>query len=230
MIFDHVGVVRLPKTLSKCKELGIPTISLPHGMNIYTDDFDTVKRVRKFHGFDYLTTTEALGSARYCSEWMDINESIYPRSGMPDGRLKVGFSQGKTLSAETKYILDNLSNDLPHIQFYVQQDMRKSDVPPFPFTSEVISWADVMLETTSCTITEHFIKNKPTLHLRYCHSRGVNFEGRCYNVHDYENLLSSLQWSLSPKDARGWLNYHVYCNKGFDYDVLGAYVNYITEK
>jgi hypothetical protein len=232
LVFDHVGTIRLPKTLRLCKEAGIPTIALPHGMNVYTDNFDTVRRVRKFQGFDYFATVQTLGSARYCSEWMDINEAIYPRKGLVEGYQNVGLALGKVISRETQYIIDNIAKDLPNFSFHIRPDLRASDVPPGVFTSEVISWSDVMLSLTSCTTAENFIKNKPTLHLRYCHSRGVNFEDQCYNIHSYEQLVSSLSVAAekSPKDTGDWLEEHLYCGKGLGYDVLGAYVNYITEK
>jgi hypothetical protein len=118
--FDHVNPDRyvVEIFLQAANKKAIPTLALPHGVFIYTNNYvrngsDEDDRYDKFNRFDYIITQNelrkavlaragvqsdkifVLGSARYCDEWMTINTSILPRSMKKtvenSGRLKAVF-------------------------------------------------------------------------------------------------------------------------------------------
>lgn len=122
--FDHI----LPKRyvvnsfLKAAREMSIPTLSLPHGVLLYTNEDTKPKstnrrRRSKFGSFDYILVPNqlrkdlliqtgipgdkifVLGSARYCKEWLEQNKRILPRSiGAEHSiseKLKVVFMQSK---------------------------------------------------------------------------------------------------------------------------------------
>lgn len=120
LCFDHVNPDRyvVEIFLQAAKEKSIPTLALPHGVFIYTNNFVRTgsteeDRYDKFNRFDYIVTQNelrknvlarsgvqqekifVLGSARYCNEWMAQNKTILPRTMKVDrqGRekLKVVF-------------------------------------------------------------------------------------------------------------------------------------------
>jgi hypothetical protein len=103
--FDHVKPKRfVVKILLKAaNEKSVPTIALPHGVFIYTNNFVKTgsteeDRYDKFNRFDFIITQNKLrkevlvragvqrkkiivmGSARYCNEWMTQNKMILPRT------------------------------------------------------------------------------------------------------------------------------------------------------
>ncbi|MBW1981284.1 MAG: hypothetical protein JRJ12_08670 [Deltaproteobacteria bacterium] len=105
MCFDHVKPKRfVVKVLLKAaREKKVPTIALPHGVFIYTNNFVRIgstedSRYDKFNRFDAIVTQNnlrkevlaragvdrdkifVLGSTRYCKEWMRQNKSILPRT------------------------------------------------------------------------------------------------------------------------------------------------------
>jgi hypothetical protein len=84
------------------KEMSIPTLSLPHGVFLYTNDSIKVGSrgeiiFEKYQRYDYVVVQNnlfkevisrdgieqdkihVLGSARYCNEWMEQNRKIIPR-------------------------------------------------------------------------------------------------------------------------------------------------------
>ena len=88
--------------LKVAKELSIPTLSLPHGVFLYTND--SIKNgsrgeiiFEKYYRYDHVVVQNnlfkevisrdgieqdkiyVLGSARYCNEWMEQNRKIIPR-------------------------------------------------------------------------------------------------------------------------------------------------------
>jgi hypothetical protein len=88
--------------LKVAKELSIPTLSLPHGVFIYTNDSIKIGSsgeiiFEKYYRYDYVIVQNrlfkeiiardgierdkiyVLGSARYCKEWMEQNRKIIPR-------------------------------------------------------------------------------------------------------------------------------------------------------
>jgi hypothetical protein len=156
--FDHV----LPKRyavnsfLKAAREMSIPTLSLPHGVLLYTNENTKPKstnrrRRLKFRRFDYILVPNqlrkdllvqtgipgdkifVLGSARYCQEWLEQNKKILPRSIGTDqnipGKLKVVFMQSKP---QCRVDLERMSTtfevlaDLPEIQAMIKPHTRSA--------------------------------------------------------------------------------------------------------
>ena len=88
--------------LKVANEMSIPTLSLPHGVFLYTNDSVRTAprgemRFEKYYRYDYIIVQNklfkeiisksgidkekifVLGSARYCDEWMEQNRKIIPR-------------------------------------------------------------------------------------------------------------------------------------------------------
>jgi hypothetical protein len=88
--------------LKVAKEMSIPTLSLPHGVFLYTNDSIKIGSrgeiiYEKYYRYDYVVVQNnlfkevilrdgidrdkihVLGSARYCNEWMEQNRKIIPR-------------------------------------------------------------------------------------------------------------------------------------------------------
>ena len=124
LCFDHV----MPKQhvvaslLKAAEKMSIPTIALPHGIYLYTNEFtkpssSALQRFYKFNRFDYIIVQNqlrkdvlvrsgiaeekicVLGSARFCKEWIAQNNKILPRviepNGIGAGKLKVVFLPSK---------------------------------------------------------------------------------------------------------------------------------------
>jgi hypothetical protein len=120
LCFDHVNPDRYVVEIffQAANEKAIPTLALPHGVFIYTNNYvrngsDEEDRYDKFNRFDYIITQNelrkavlaragvqrekisVLGSARYCDEWMKLNTSILPKTMKNTtenlGRLKAVF-------------------------------------------------------------------------------------------------------------------------------------------
>lgn len=120
LCFDHINPDRyIAKIfLDAATEKSIPTLALPHGVFIYTNNYVRIgsaeeDRYDKFNRFDYIVTQNTLrqevlvragvkkekifvlGSARYCDEWMTQNKTILPRTMKTSteipGRLKAVF-------------------------------------------------------------------------------------------------------------------------------------------
>ena len=120
LCFDHVNPDRyvVEIFLQAANENSIPTLALPHGVFIYTNNYvrngsAEEDRYDKFNRFDYIITQNELrkavltragvqrqkifvmGSARYCNEWMKLNTSILPRTMKTNtekhGRLRAVF-------------------------------------------------------------------------------------------------------------------------------------------
>ena len=104
--------------LKAAKAMSIPTVALPHGVFLYTNDFVQTGSKKegqfdRYNHFDYVIVQNrlfketisrsgvagekifVLGSARYCKEWMDQNNKILPRKVKSaddnSGKLKVIF-------------------------------------------------------------------------------------------------------------------------------------------
>jgi len=104
LCFDWINTNKfvVDPLLIAAKEYSIPTISLPHGVFLYTNKDIKIgatqeMRFEKFKRFDQIVVQNplrkeviarsgvprnqlvVLGSARYCDEWMDQNQKILPR-------------------------------------------------------------------------------------------------------------------------------------------------------
>ena len=124
LCFDHVipnqHVVDV--LLNAAKKMLIPTLALPHGIYLYTNEFtkpasSAKQKFYKFNRFDYVIVQNqlrkdvlarsgiagekicVLGSARFCREWIGQNSKILPRmiksNGTGAGKLKVVFMPSK---------------------------------------------------------------------------------------------------------------------------------------
>jgi len=124
LCFDHILPSRyvVNVLLKAAKEKSIPTLALPHGVYLYTNESYKTRtsarqRLYKFNRFDYVIVQNhlrkdvlirsgiasekivVLGSARFCSEWIAKNRIILPRiiqsTGRDPERLKVVFMPSK---------------------------------------------------------------------------------------------------------------------------------------
>jgi UDP-N-acetylglucosamine 2-epimerase len=143
--------------LQAAGEMSIPTLSLPHGVMLYTNKNTKPKstnrrRRSKFARFDYVLVPNqlrkdllvqtgipddkifVLGSARYCKEWLEQNKRIFPR--LMDAaqcgvkKLKVVFMQSKP---QCRVDLERMSTtfkilaDLSEIQVMVKPHTRSAE-------------------------------------------------------------------------------------------------------
>jgi len=124
LCFDHILPSRyvVNVLLKAAKENSIPTLALPHGVYLYTNESYKTRtsprqRLYKFNRFDYVIVQNhlrkdvlvrsgiasekivVLGSARFCGEWIEKNRMILPRiiesTGRDAERLKVVFMPSK---------------------------------------------------------------------------------------------------------------------------------------
>ena len=118
LCFDHVNPKHfIVKILIKAaNEKSVPTIALPHGVYLYTNQFARIgseedSNYNKYHRFDHIITQNelyreelcregvernkifVLGSARYCNEWMTQYKKILPRT------MKINTSNPDKLKA-----------------------------------------------------------------------------------------------------------------------------------
>ena len=123
LCFDHIFPSRyvVSVLLEAAKEKSIPTLALPHGVYLYTNESykagtSARQRLYKFNRFDYVIVQNhlrkdvlvrsgitrekivVLGSARFCGEWIAQNRKILPRmikSNPQSKKLKVVFMVSK---------------------------------------------------------------------------------------------------------------------------------------
>jgi hypothetical protein len=257
IVFDHMGTWKIKDVLTGAFNHGIKTFSVPHGIDIYTDGLHAKRRVRKWsacpekgvpHGFDYLMLVGTFGSARYCKEWMDIHEHLYPRHFASDHDtpgLKVGymsaFAGGQMNKDQVNYMLAHLPEDCLNITFAVGPNRRILETISVPDgilidrkynTSEIIEWCDVMLVSASCTTAECIMKGKPAYLLRHTHDRGISYQdsGTLHVINNYDELVSTLRnREIYPNTPEPWITDYIYTKK-YGSKVLDAYVDFILEK
>jgi hypothetical protein len=123
LCFDHILPSRyvVNVLLEAAKEKSIPTLALPHGVYLYTNESyktrtSASQRFHKFNRFDYVIVQNhlrkdvlvrsgiasekivVLGSARFCGEWIEQDRKILPRmikSNRQSEELKVVFMVSK---------------------------------------------------------------------------------------------------------------------------------------
>ncbi len=124
LCFDHILPSRyvVNVLLEAAKEKSIPTLALPHGVYLYTNESYKARtsarqRFHKFNRFDYVIVQNhlrkdvlvrsgitrervvVLGSARFCGEWIAQNREVMPRmiesTGRDPERLRVVFMPSK---------------------------------------------------------------------------------------------------------------------------------------
>lgn len=254
-IFDHVKEFHIGTPIRVCKDKGIPTIGLPHGMHIYSDTINVRKRVREYSFFDHTVTCHGLGSARYCREWMDVHQTIVPPHNLPETPLtKVCWIQntveGHNNHDEIKYMLEHLPFTVQNCMF-LYSPSRRYPAKSWPkgwyvttdeatgchtqVASQAIDWADVILTTTSCTTADSLVRGKPTIHMSWLHNRKVSYEDylACPTADSFWSLVFKLVFEKFEGPTvytQRWIKDYVYAGNGLDYDVLGGYVNFITNK
>jgi hypothetical protein len=123
LCFDHILPRRyvVGALLRAAKEKSVPTLALPHGVYLYTNESYKARtsagqRFYKFNRFDYVIVQNhlrkdvlvragiapekivVLGSARFCAEWIGQNRNILPRKmnvNRQSKKLKVVFMVSK---------------------------------------------------------------------------------------------------------------------------------------
>ena len=235
--FDYVmpGSYVVNAFLKAAKEISVPTLSLPHGIQLYTNEATKPKstdtrRFAKFNRFDYIIAPNrlrkeiliksgvpgekitVLGSARYCSEWLEQNNKIVPKvldnKGSSSGRLKVVFMSSKPQCSMDVVRMVNTFGILadldeieacikPHTRIGGSRDIFENiQLPNVPhvLTAELCEWADVMLIVGSSVITEALMRGKPALYLKYLHANTTLSEemGACWIIHNEAELKDAL--------------------------------------
>jgi len=124
--------------LRTAKEMSIPTVALPHGVFLYTNDLVQSEskeegQFERYNHYDYVVVQNelfkevisksginkekifVLGSTRYSNEWMAQNNKILPRkmksNGKNTGKLKVVFMTTR-----------------PHYRIHVEKTLRTFDI------------------------------------------------------------------------------------------------------
>ena len=280
--FDHV----MPKHyvvdafLKAARRLSIPSLALPHGVHLYTNDATKAKatderRMAKFNRFDYVVVTNelrrtllvragvgadkiiVLGSARYCREWLELNNKIIPVGydgrNTASGQLKVVLMPSKPQCKmdverlfETCRILANFEGVAAVIKPHTRIRSRKFvfDGVPLPDVSDVLTaalceWADVILNVGSSVITEALMRDKPALYLKYLHENTTRFEelGACWTIQNENELkeaLSALKANkhytpYSKESVAAFLTEIVQGGRN-SRDVLTAYEQFIVDR
>ena len=159
--FDHVmpRLYVVDAFLTAAQNMRIPTLALPHGVHLYTNENTKPKatdsrRFKKFNRFDHVIVPNqlrkdfliqagisaekifVLGSARYCREWMEQNNKIVPRMIHPERhgneKLRVVFMPSKP---QCNVHLERLAatclvlEDLTEINTMIKPHTRKGFAP-----------------------------------------------------------------------------------------------------
>ena len=281
LCFDHVmpGLFVVDALLKAAQEMSIPVLSLPHGIFLYTNEVTKPKstdsrRFSKFNRFDYIivpnqlrkellarsgVTKEkifVLGSARYCSEWLQQNNKIIPRriesNGSTTGKLKLVFMPSKPrcrIDVERMHNTIDILASLSEIEAVVKPHTRTGREShlfsnmPIPnvshvLTPELCEWSDVVLVIGTSVITEVLMRGKPALYLKYLHANTTLFEelGACWTIHDEAELKKALLSLQANRTAVPYGNENVarYLEEivyggGSNRDVLSGYEQFIVD-
>jgi hypothetical protein len=221
--------------LKAARQMSIPVLALPHGIQLYTNEITKPKstdarRFSKFNRFDYIIAPNklrqdilvkagvavdkiaVLGSARYCSEWLEQNNKIVPKvidnNGHSSGKLKIVLMSSKPqCRMDVKRMINtfDILADLdeieacikPHTRVGGNQDIFDDIQLPnvsHVFTAELCEWADAMLVVGSSVITEALMRGKPALYLKYLHANTTLSEemGACWVIHNEAELKEAL--------------------------------------
>jgi hypothetical protein len=265
--------------LKAAKEISVPTLSLPHGIQLYTNEVTKPKstdtrRFAKFNRFDYIIASNrlrkeiliksgvpgekitVLGSARYCSEWLEQNNKIVPKvidnKGSSTGRLKVVLMSSKPQCSMDVVRMINtfgILADLDEIEACIKPHTRAGGSSKDIFeniqlpnvshvlTAELCEWADVMLVVGSSVITEALMRGKPALYLKYLHANTTLSEemGACWIIHNEAELKDALlslhtdktQVPYEEKNIANFISEIVHGGAA-NSDVLDAYEKFIV--
>jgi hypothetical protein len=197
----------------------------------------------------------ALGSARFCDEWIAQNREVMPRmiesTNKDSESLRVVFMPSKPrcrVDVERMHSTIDLLASLSEIEAVVKPHTRIGreahlfDNMQLPnvshvLTSELCEWADVFLVIGSSVITEALMLGKPVLYLKYLHANTMFFEecGACWTIHDeaaLKDVLESLRIKrmdvpYADENVNRYLSEVVYGGRN-EKDVLKNYVEFIT--
>lgn len=229
--------------LKASRQMSIPSLALPHGVQLYTNEVTKPKatdarRFAKFNRFDYIIVPNKLrkeilvksgvadrkisilGSARYCSAWLEQNRKMLPPAGADfrrsSGKLKVVLMPSKPqcrLDLERMFASCHMIAELNGIEAVIKPHTRtrssyKFGDYPLSDVSHVLSaqlceWADVLLVMGSSVITEALMRGKPALYLKYLHANTTLFEklNACWTIHNEDELRQALLSLKADKTA-----------------------------
>jgi hypothetical protein len=263
--------------LHAAKSLGIPTVALPHGVFLYTNDVvqTGLKKDGQFDRyahFDHVVVQNrlfkekivsagipgekigVLGSARYCKEWIALNNKILPRAThLPPGdseKLKAIFMTTRPhyrIDIERMLKTFRIVADIEGLEVMVKPHTRSGkeaviyENQPLPNVADVSSvelceWADVTLVIASSIIIESLLRRKPVLYLKYLHQNTTEYEklGACWTIHSEAELRQALislktgtvDIPYTEEDINRWLSEIIYGGRN-ERDVLKDYTNFI---
>ncbi|CAB1056249.1 hypothetical protein D1BOALGB6SA_985 [Olavius sp. associated proteobacterium Delta 1] len=263
--------------LKASRRMSIPSVALPHGVQLYTNEVTKPKatdarRFAKFNRFDFIIAPNklrkdmlvksgvaedkisVLGSARYCSAWLEQNHKILPEAGAAFSRnsakLKVVLMPSKPqcqLDMERMFASCRLIAERSGIEAVIKPHPRTRKIDqfgnyPLPdvsymLTAKLCEWADVLLVVGSSVITEALMRGKPALYLKYLHANTTLFEelNACWTIHNEDELkqaLASLEADRTgvPYDEANVAKFIAQVVRGGDdrRDVLSAYEQFIA--
>jgi UDP-N-acetylglucosamine:LPS N-acetylglucosamine transferase len=176
IIHNHYVVAVLQRA---AKEMSIPTIALPHGVYLYTNESSKAKstvkqRFSKFDHFDYVVVQNhlrknvlvrsgiaedkivVLGSARFCDEWIEQNMKILPRiinaNAKRTEKLKIVFLTSKPqcrVDMERMLNTFNILANLRDIELMLKPHTRMAE-NPYLFDNLPITDASDILTAELC--------------------------------------------------------------------------------
>lgn len=281
LCFDWVAPWRFVTgpLMEAARRMDIALLSLPHGVFVYTNEnvknesVDIERNYRKFSRYDAVCVQNelfrkvitdagispdkvyAMGSARYCPQWVKQNKTILPRSEKPAAKrgpqLKIVF-----MTTRPNYRIDVermlATFDLlaavegidvvikPHTrsgeEAKIYENLKLSNASDLS-SVELCEWADVMIVIGSSILIETLLQQKPVLYLKYLHANTTLYEEMeaCWTINDETELGAALNQLIGnqkavpyhAQNARRFLNDIIYGAQEA-HDVLVTYENFIV--
>lgn len=176
IFFDHIMPQHyvVDTFLKAAKELSIPSVTLPHGILLYTNEVTKPKsgdqrRMQKFSRYDYIVAPNqlrksalitsgvsadkivVLGSARYSPEWMEQNWKILPRLIKEDANktaaLKLVFFPSKPqCNVDLKRMSDTVRmlTQIDGIQVMIKPHTRTDSLADLPENRSIYAASDFL--------------------------------------------------------------------------------------
>lgn len=176
LCFDHIiqNHYVVAVLLGAAKEMSLPTIALPHGVYLYTNESSKTRstagqRFSKFDHFDYVVVQNhlrknvlvrsgigeekvvVLGSARFCEEWVEQNLKILPRmintNAKSTEKLKIVFLTSKPqcrIDMERMLNTFDLLSNISEIELMIKPHTRMGVEPPLFDVRRVADASDVL--------------------------------------------------------------------------------------
>jgi hypothetical protein len=181
LCFDHIirNHYVVAVLLQAAQELSVPTIALPHGVYLYTNESAKPKstanqRFSKFDHFDYIVVQNhlrkdllvrsgigeekivVLGSARFCEEWIEQNLKILPRlissNAKTTEKLKIVFLPSKPqcrIDMERMLNTFDLLYGLSGVELMIKPHTR-TGINPYLFDKQPVTNASDVLTAELC--------------------------------------------------------------------------------